>query len=266
IGAAIDAGAQAQRDRKSGQTSLFGLLGGPGAKADGAVGVPETYPTLDPWTDKERLALEKEALGFYISGHPLDRYRWEVARHASATTVEFAEGTRKPGPARIAGVVTAYRERPTRRGDGKLAFFQLEDTLGQLEVVVFPKTFEKVRPVLVGDEPLLCSGKVVDEGEQGRHAYKMLLEEAVPLSELRREKTTRIEIALCADSVTSAQIEALRGALESARGSCQAVVKLAIGDGTEAVIPLGDAYKVAPTDELLTRLERLFGTRVATCC
>ncbi|HKE19939.1 MAG TPA: DNA polymerase III subunit alpha [Kofleriaceae bacterium] len=262
---AIERGAQAQRDRRSGQTSLFGLLepAVPAAEA-GAADPGERYPEVEAWTPKQLLGFEKEALGFYISGHPLDRYRADLSRYAGAVTVDFAEGRRAPGETAVGGVVSAYRERPTKRGDGKLAFFQLEDQFGQLEVVVFPKTFEKVRSILVGDEPLLCSGKVVDEGEGEQHAWRMLLEDAVPLAELRKTRTSRVDIHLDADSVTPAQISDLRGILEGARGSCRTVLRLRIPQRSETIIPLGDTYNVAPTDELLLRLERLFGARVAS--
>jgi DNA polymerase III subunit alpha len=262
LDAAVERGAQVQRDRKSGQTSLFGLFDptpGPGSAEP-----PETYPSVDAWTPKALLAFEKEALGFYISGHPLDRYRADLSRYANATTTDFAEGRRSAGEAAVGGVVASYRERPTKRGDGKLAFFQLEDQSGQLEVVVFPKTFEKVRAILVSDEPILCTGKVVDEGEGDQHAWRLLLEDAAPLAELRKSKTSRVDIHLDADAVTPQQIEMLRGILEQSRGPCRTVLRLKIPQRSETIIPLGDTFNVAPTDDLLLRLERLFGTRVAS--
>ena len=261
---AIESGAQVQRDRRSGQTSLFGLLEPAAPAGDKGAPARENYPSAEAWTPKQLLAFEKEALGFYISGHPLDRYRADLSRYASATAIDFAEGRRPPGEAAVGGVVAAYRERPTKRGDGKLAFFQLEDQFGQLEVVVFPKTFEKVRSVLISDEPLLCSGKVVDEGEGDQHAWRMLLENAVPLAELRKERTSRVEIHIDADAVTPSQIHDLRGILEGARGPCRTVLRLRIPQRSETIIPLGDGYNVAPTDDLLLRLERLFGGRVAS--
>jgi len=266
LDAAIERGAQEQRDRRSGQTSLFGLLEPPPAAAGAGGGEPvaEVYPDAEAWTPKQLLAFEKEAVGFYISGHPLDRYRADLSRYANAGTVDFAEGRRGPGEASVGGVVAAYRERPTKRGDGKMAFFQLEDQFGQLEVIVFPKTFEKVRSVLISDEPLLCSGKVVDEGEGEQHAWRMLLEDATPLAELRKARTSRVEIHLDADAVTPTQIRDLRGILERSHGSCRTVLRLRIPRRSETIIPLGDTYNVAPTDELLLRLERLFGARVAS--
>jgi DNA polymerase-3 subunit alpha len=88
---ALEQGASEQRDRKSGQTSLFGLIAAP-APTPGAAAQGETYPAVEPWPAKQLLAFEKEALGFYISGHPLDRYRDDLARYATATTSDFIEG------------------------------------------------------------------------------------------------------------------------------------------------------------------------------
>jgi DNA polymerase-3 subunit alpha len=262
IEAAMERGAQDQRDRRSGQTSLFGLMEAP--KGNSADGGPETYPDVEEWPAKELLAFEKEALGFYISGHPLDRYRADLKRYANASTIDFAESKRPAGPAAVGGVVAAYRERPTKKGDGKIAFFQLEDAAGQLEVVVFPKTFEKVRQVLVPEEPILCTGKVVDEGENGQHAWKMLLEDAVPLAELRKNQTTRVDIHIDADRVTPEQIAALEQILASSRGACQAVLHLQIPRRSETSVWLDERWKVAPSEELLARIERLFGAPVAT--
>ncbi|MCG8416806.1 MAG: DNA polymerase III subunit alpha [Proteobacteria bacterium] len=260
IDSALERGAQDQRDRRTGQISLFGLME-PAQQGGDLMG--ETYPECEEWTPKQLLAFEKEALGFYISGHPLDRYRDELTRYATAHTTDFAEGRRGAGPAKIGGVVSAYRERPTRRGDGKLAFFQLEDATGQIEVVVFPKTFEKVRHILVSDEPILCSGKVVDEGEGAQHAWKILLEEATPLAELR-SKTTRVDIHLNAASVTSEQIEALKSILAGSRGNCATVLLLEIPKRSATRLWLGESWNVTPSDEFLARLERLLGERAVS--
>ena len=143
------------------------------------------YPEVEAWTPKQLLAFEKEALGFYISGppaRPLPGRPVALRQRDHHRLRRGAAGGRRGGGRR--------RGRPTASGRpsaaSKLAFFQLEDQSGQLEVVVFPKTFEKVRPVLVSDEPLLCTGKVQNEGRGEQHAWRMLLEDAVPLAELRK--------------------------------------------------------------------------------
>ncbi|HWO22304.1 MAG TPA: DNA polymerase III subunit alpha [Kofleriaceae bacterium] len=267
LDAALERGAAEQRDRRSGQTSLFGLLAAaePARPAGGAAtSQGESYQDVESWGPKQLLAFEKEALGFYVSGHPLDRYRGDLQRYASATTSDFPAGKRAAGDASIGGIVSQYREMITKKGD-KMARFMLEDAEGTLEVIAFPKTFEKVRHVLVSDEPILCSGAVKNEGNAESPEWKMLLESAAPLSELRQQKTSRVDIHLNADQLTHDQIDELKTILANAtRGNCQAILRLRIPQRSETVVPLPDAWAVAPTEELLTRLERLFGDRVAT--
>ncbi len=257
IDGVLERAAQAQRDRRSGQTNLFGLM----ASEDVAAAKGEVFPMVPEWSQKELLALEKESLGFYISGHPLDRYVGELGRYATASASDFTNGLKRAGEAKIGGVVSAYRERPTKRGNGKIAFFQLEDQNGSIDVVVFPKSFDELRPILVLDEPLLCSGRVVDEGEGGNHSYKMLLSKAVPLGELRKSQTRNVEFHLDSEHAGAAQIEQLKQLLIRCRGSCEAVIVVRNGNA-EARIPLGENWRVAPSDELISRADLLFGGHV----
>ncbi|NVB84498.1 MAG: DNA polymerase III subunit alpha [Kofleriaceae bacterium] len=269
LDSAIERGAAEQRDRRSGQTSLFGLFAPEPAKAAGtaaaaAPGMGETYPEIEIWGPKQLLAFEKEALGFYVSGHPLDRYRGDLTRYATAGTADFSMGAKGQGEHSIGGIVSQYREMITKKGD-KMARFMLEDAAGTLEVIAFPKTFEKTRSVLVSDEPLLCSGAVKNEGTAEAAEWKMILDGAAPLSQLREQKTSRVDIHLNADMLTRDQIDELKTILANAtRGGCQANIRLKIAQRSETVIALPDAWAVSPTEDLLTRLERLFGDRVAT--
>src|SRR5262249_43959424 len=126
-----------------------------------------------------------------------------------------------------------------------------------------PKTYEKVRDILTSDEPLLCTGRIVDEGEEGRHDYRFLLSEATPLAKARQEKTTRVHIQLNADLVQPAQIQELKAILLAHKGTCAPYIHVKIPPPPETTAPLGDEFSAAPSDELLLRIERLFGDRVA---
>jgi DNA polymerase-3 subunit alpha len=265
LDSALERGASEQRDRRSGQTSLFGLFtAAEPPKAAGADKAGETYPDIEEWNHKQLLAFEKEALGFYVSGHPLDRYRGDLQRYATATTSDFVNGRKSVGDHAIGGIVSQYREMITKKGD-KMARFMLEDAEGTLEVIAFPKTFEKVRHVLVSDEPILCAGQVKNEGNAEAPEWKMLLEKADPLSAMREAKSTRVTIDLNADQITLDMVDELKTILANAtRGNCTAIVRLKIPLRSETMIALPEAWSVSPTEDLLTRLERLFGDRVAT--
>jgi DNA polymerase III alpha subunit len=152
---------------------------------------PDVYPKVEEWPPKEMLTGEKESLGFYITGHPLDRYQGDIQRYANANTGELeklAKPPSEPGQRRrdddadasIAGIVAEYRERPTKSGNGRMAFFNLQYQLGQVEVVVFPKTYEKLAAsgILPTDDPVLATGRIIDEGEAPiAAARRELLEE-----------------------------------------------------------------------------------------
>jgi DNA polymerase-3 subunit alpha len=263
LDSAMERGASDQRDRRSGQTSLFGLFTATPTQA-APQAISETYPEIEEWNHKQLLAFEKESLGFYVSGHPLDRYRSDLQRYATGATGDFTGGRKDPGNHAVGGIVSQYREMITKKGD-KMARFMLEDAEGTLEVIAFPKTFEKVRHVLVSDEPILCSGVVKNEGNVESPEWKMLLEKAEQLNDLRTTKSTRVDIHLNADQLTPDQVAELKTILASAvRGACTPMIRLKISKRSETVIALPEAWAVAPTEELMTRLERLFGDRVAT--
>ncbi|MBI4510104.1 MAG: DNA polymerase III subunit alpha [Deltaproteobacteria bacterium] len=256
---ALERAAQAQKDRKSGQRSLFGLA--PMAAATTVNG--ETYQPLEEWPPKQLLAFEKECLGFYITGHPLDRFQGDISRYANANTSELEGLADRDQEVSVGGVVTEYKDKPTKSGNGRVAFFNLEDQYGKVEVVVFPKVFEKVHSILTSDEPLLCTGKIKDEGDAEKADLRFILDGAIPLAHARAQKTTRIHILLNANQVTPEQVGELKGILQAHKGSCATYVHLKIPMRSETVVPLGTDFAVTPSDDLLLRLERLFGERVA---
>jgi DNA polymerase-3 subunit alpha len=273
IGLASERAAEAQRERESGQTSLLALFAGGGGngadngKGGGPSGLSmlgeDKYPSVDDWLPKELLAYEKEALGFYISGHPLDRYASEIRRYANATVATATERGER-AEVILGGVVAAYQERPMKSGQGKIAFFTLEDLTGQIELFVNSKKVDEYRELLSRDEPLLVTG-VVDtpfgEGETARERLKFI--DAKLLSKVRAEKSSLLDIKLNADVVSEDQITALEKVLRNHSGTCRAVLRMEIPKRSETILDLGDDYKVAASDDLLARIEQIFGGRVA---
>ena len=160
---AMESGQRQQRDRLEGQGSLLDLLGAAPApaptprRADVAA-VPE-------WDDDQRLAFEKEVLGFYVSGHPLARYRDLVdSLGIIATGVLANEGT--GARVKLFGHVMNLKETVTKSGN-RMAFFTLEDMDGTVEVTVFPEPFKAAAPVLRAGQPVLVRGRV-DDSDKGR--------------------------------------------------------------------------------------------------
>jgi DNA polymerase-3 subunit alpha len=130
---AMDAGQKDQRDREQGQSSLFGRADGDGDGHPAAA--PDRIRDVSAWGEGERLAFEKESLGFFITGHPLERFRGEMEKWATATTGKLMEMADRE--VSLGGIITALRPIKTRKGD-RMATFILEDLEGGVEALVFP--------------------------------------------------------------------------------------------------------------------------------
>ena len=164
---ATEAGQKRQRDRDAGQSSLFGMLGGGGEKQ----AAPERIPDAPPWSEAERLLFEKESLGFFISGHPLERFREEIAQWASATTGTLAQ-TPVGTEATVGGIVTALRLIKTKKGD-RMASFLLEDLEGSVETLVFPEAYKKAAGRLADDQVVLVKGRAEVAGRRTGQAARL---------------------------------------------------------------------------------------------
>jgi DNA polymerase-3 subunit alpha len=261
---AIERGKRIQAERSSGQESLFGLMGGE-EDAQSYEHPGGSFPVLDPWDSREQLAREKSTLGFYVSGHPLDRYRSELLRFCDATTESIArlENNRQ---VTVGGTVEGYRERRTKMGH-TMAFFHIEDALGRVEVIVRPKYLEKggLREALQSGQPILLGGRVKHEQDRNDESAapeaKILLEEATLLSDALHARTTSITVRLAVQAIDRTKLDSLRSMLEQHPGPCPVSLELqSPGDWRVNIADTG--LFVDPSDALLAGLERLFGSKV----
>jgi DNA polymerase-3 subunit alpha len=264
IAAAMERAAAAQRERESGQTSLLSLLGGGSASNPAPQPVDDAYDgAVDEWLPRELLAYEKESLGFYISGHPLDRYAVYLRRFGNANTANCME--RGPGAeVTIGGVVCEFQERMAKSGSGKYAFFKLEDQYGQVEFMVGNNGLNEFREVLVSGDPLLVNGRVdapYGEGETVRERIRFLSARA--LESVRAERSTLLEIRLNADRCTEAALDGLEKLLRRYPGPCRTHLRMEIPKRSETFLDLPEEYKVLASDDLLEGIAQLFGDRVA---
>jgi DNA polymerase III subunit alpha len=267
IEAALERGKRASQDRLSGQISLFGLFDS-GAKAGSEKSVERTsaaaYPNIPPWDLRELLSREKNALGFYVSGHPLDRYKTELVRFGNATTDSLGGGN-DGADIRIGGTVEGLRERPTKSG-GKIGFFSLEDAEGRIEVIVRDRELEAFREILVSGEPVFIEAKLRFErdenGEENQAAEpKLQLKGAKLLSTALREKTKSVRVKIPVERVDTHKLRALRDALRAAPGPCPVSMELA-SDERWSVTVMELGVSIEPSDALMAQVERLFGEKI----
>jgi DNA polymerase-3 subunit alpha len=265
IDRALERARTASRDRDSGQTSLFGLLEARAPTSAGNGSALADYPPTAEWDHMELLRREKQALGCYVSGHPLARYGTKLGRLGAVPAASVA-GEKAWSQVSVAGMVEGYQERLFRGGTGgRAAFFEIEDTSGRVKAKLRQDRIETYAPLLTGGEPVLVTGKVSfpigDEAEEELEPT-LLVDVVVPLGAAALASTRAIAIRLRADRVGRAELGELEALLARSPGACSVELLIQLPDGAEACLAC-DQHKVEPSDALLGGLERVFGEAVA---
>ena len=253
-----------QKNRESNQIDLFGLSGGSSSGFGGANGFHDNYPDAEDWTQQQKLVHEKESLGFYITGHPLDKYEGRLARLTSGPIAGIKERA-APGEVKAGGVVTAMRLKNTKKGD-RYASFQLEDKTGFIEVIVWPETYKRCGETLVSDDPILVAGKM-DIGEE---RVQIIANEIIPLEEAsrrlpparKRDNGGRVHVYLRGAVFTPDELAQLHETLRRHPGTSPVSLHFFSPDQTEAIIEADD-LRVSSNPELLETVEQIFGDRVS---
>ncbi len=271
VDVALERSRAASRDREAGQTSMFGMFdAAPRVASASSAG---DYAECEAWDRKELLVRERQALGFYVSGHPLERYVKGEAALAKVGATPLAEcaGMDDWAVVKVAGMVEGYRERVFKDGGGKIAFFEVEDLTGRVNVKMRAREIDQYAHVLTAGEPVLVEGKVSfprrDEDEpeevEGPREPTILLNAVRPLADAVREGTKSIALRVRADRTRPADLASLARVLGGAKGNCPVALYVSFPDGAEAVLTLGEAWRVDVGDGLLSGIERIFGEQVA---
>jgi DNA polymerase-3 subunit alpha len=231
------------------------------------------YADCEPWDRREHLVRERQSLGFYVSGHPLERYVKGDAGlvKLGATPVAECAAMADWAPVKLVGMAEGYRERTFKDGGGKVAFFDLEDLTGRVAVKMRGHDIDRHAPLLTAGDPVLLTGKISfpqrsDDGEEdgdGPREPTILLNDAQPLTDAVRSDTRSIAIRLRAERTSPSHLASLARVLNTAKGTIPVALYLSFGDGAEAVLSLGDAWRVDVGDKLLSGIERVFGEQVA---
>lgn len=256
LDAALEAGASAQRDREMGQASLFGGDAGPSSRPQ--------LGDAPAWTERERLAHEREVLGFYVTGHPLGAHAAALGRYATVTsgTSEGREGRE----VRAGGLVTALRELRTKKGD-LMAFGTLEDLEGAFDLTLFPEPWARLGSLLKtcvaegetgSPRPLLVTGSL-EKGD----TPKLLVRDVVTLADAEEKLASQLALRVLAAEATRDRLVALRRVLRAYPGECGVLLHLQIPGKSETVLAVADPAGVRPVPELLREVDALFGRPVA---
>src|SRR5258708_20767434 len=249
---AMERGQKSQRDLQSGQHGLFGVFQQDDTWTNGA----ERLPTIPEWDEHQRLANEKEVLGFFITGHPMEKYK-EKLEDFRALSVQ-AIGAMKTGTGRdevvAAGLISGVRVLKSKKGD-MYAQAVLEDMTGTVEAIVFPEAYKRLQEILKQEIPMLvyCSVRV-EEGASPKIAISQL----TPLEEAKPKLPRQIRIRLGLDAATEATIDSLHSICREKKGEPARLFELDRG-GDFMVVMEVDGYNVCPDRGFIARVEELCG-------
>jgi DNA polymerase-3 subunit alpha len=249
---ALEQGQAAQRDRLSGQISLFAVMGSEDEQQHTKIEVP----SIPEWTDQEKLTFEKETVGFYLTGHPLDDYRDDILVVTDTNLSEnkqWVEGH----SLRVGGLIRDIKLKKTKKGD-PMAIIVMEDIAGVVEVVIFPELYAKCAAILHTDTPIVLEG-VVKKDERGDN----IIANGIDTLEAAREKyTASAQIMLQSDRVNRQNLMALKKVFYRHHGSCPVSLTLHFAGRGEVDLEIPQDITIKPCKEFSAEVNQTMGEPV----
>jgi DNA polymerase-3 subunit alpha len=245
---AVAQGQKRAEDKNSGQLSLMSLAPAPKSKSTG-LGLTCEEAQVPEWAHEDLMAKEKEALGFYLTSHPLKVYARDIRRMGIKTLSE-CKGYAPDCEVKVAAVITTRKEHITKKGS-KMAFCGLEDLAGDGEAIFFPEAFAACRELMAGDQPLLLTAKIAkdkDGEEGGDHPVKLklIVESARSLAEAVAAGDEPVEVRLEARSC--ATLAGLKEIFVRYPGPANIRLRL-VYDDLECLLGLSEGVSVGPCPE-----------------
>ncbi|MGL1932497.1 MAG: DNA polymerase III subunit alpha [Desulfotalea sp.] len=241
-----------QRDKQSGQISLFSIGGAETQKSTTEVNSLH-IPDIDEWNEKQKLTFEKETVGFYITGHPLDRVMSELKTIVDCSIDELSN-KKDESYVRVGGLIRSCKNHRSKKGDA-MAFLSVEDIFDAVEVVVFPRAYEQCHEILDSNDPIIIVGKV----QQEERGPKLLADNIYSLPEARNKFTDKIRLTIKAETIERGQLEQLKKVFYSHHGECPVVLTLKYRDKGEVDINILEDITLKPCRDLGEKVDEILG-------
>jgi DNA polymerase-3 subunit alpha len=249
---AMERAQKTQRDAESGQHGLFGVFDDQPVQHAGN----DKLPDVPDWDEQQRLAAEKEILGFFITGHPLERYRDKLLDFSALSTEAIAAMKSSTGKDEICcgGIISNLRVLKSRKGE-LYAQGGLEDMAGSVDILVFPEAYRRLGDKLRVEVPVLVRGGVrVEEGSNP----KLTVSEVTPLEQAQPRLPRSLRIRVPLETATESTIDALHQLCRERRGEARLLFDLERA-GDFMVVMEAEGYNVQPDRAFISRVEQLCG-------
>ncbi len=237
-----------QRDLQSGQMSLFSVAPTPENQPE-ISHIP--MPDIAEWDEREKLAFEKETVGFYITGHPLENVLPDINTIIDCQIQNLHEWGDEQ-PVRTGGLIRSCKRLKSKKGD-PMAFLAIEDIYETVEVVVFPDTYSRCESLLASTDPIIVQG-TIQKDERGP---KIIADSVYSLVEAREKFTDSAKIKIKADSLSRQQLEKVKKTLYQYHGPCPVLLTLHFAGRGEVDIEVTKDLTINPCRQLTDSLEEI---------
>ena len=244
----VESAKRLQQDKKTGQGNLFG--GGESSEADHIF----QLHNVPDWKDSDKLSSEKEVVGLYLSGHPLEMYAGEI-KSISSVSLSSLKDKDNDKDLSIVGIIGNLEIRVSQKSGKKFGIGLFEDLAGAVEILFFPRTLAKFEEIIASSEPVLVTGKVEVEGDR---AKKILANDIKPLRDVRRGVVSALHIQIDPVSVDETIMGDVRSILEKYKGGCP--VFFHINEKNDStIVRAHTSFNVTPAEQLVFDLAKHLG-------
>jgi len=252
---AMDEAQRTQKEKQSNQSSFFEQLASSDSSENNgnqAYQIPDNVPE---WDHKKLLSIERETLGFYISGHPLLRFADNLRFVTSANSTNLNTKNDKD-TVTVAGVVSALNERPTKRKD-IMCYITLEDLQGSINIIFFAELYKKYYTLLHEEEPIVVKG-TLDIGGGGEETPKIIAQEVTPLSQSLENPYKQVRFMIDTHKVSEEGISSFISSMRKYHGKYESYMHILNGK-SETIVYLGDEFRLDINDKLKKEADSILG-------
>ncbi len=239
-----------QKDRALGQSSMFELLESDENSTSDLDSQAEQTPD---WDDHQRLKFEKETLGFFITGHPLSKYKRELSWFTDVGSANLSE-IQSGQMVSIGGIPSKIVPKTTKKGD-KMAFVTLEDLEGTTEITLWPETFATAESLLASEEPLLVKGKL-----EGDEKFPKIIASAIyPLSEAKKYWRGKLRLSLRAAGLEKQTLLEIKKILLEHPGKSEVQLHFTFPNNSTKLLTASPDLSITPSEEMVHEIENILG-------
>ena len=251
---AINCAASRRKDKESGQGSLFDLLGGGEQESFNSVQMPD-IPEID---SSELLKMEKALLGFYVSGHPAEKYAHFFKAYSSMDALDIQEHGVADDGVIVGGLIKSVTRKISKKSNKPFAILQIEDLRGSVECMLFGKSYDDFKDLLIPETPIFVTG-YIRRGDEENSPASISVKSLLSLESMIQTQTSQLHLHLFEEECSEPLLKSLNEFLLRHSGNVPVVLCVRLKNGTTVFVEIDRKFYVAPSLELAQELAELIG-------